>query len=246
MRSGQVERRTHDYRRHGTTTLFAALNVKTSELINAIPSTASLDRVQAVPRRGRRGGPAAARRASDHGQLRHPQTPLIRNWLAKRPRVHVHFTPTYRSWLRTRASSPLIPISSRAVRPGPRGLIVEQARLMERPTRNTPRAVHTRETQPDSRGCTLWSHMFGWEQRLEVKSTTVRTQVAREFTTIERAADEWRRAMIAEGWSSPHACSSPRFAACRSVTPLRAIVNTAIGHAAVRPSPACCVGGAWI
>ena len=31
--SGQVERRTHDYRRHGTTTLFAALNVKTSELI---------------------------------------------------------------------------------------------------------------------------------------------------------------------------------------------------------------------
>ena len=33
MRPGQVERRTHDYRRHGTTTLFAALNVKTSELI---------------------------------------------------------------------------------------------------------------------------------------------------------------------------------------------------------------------
>jgi hypothetical protein len=33
MRPGQVERRTHDYRRHGTTRLFAALNVKTSELI---------------------------------------------------------------------------------------------------------------------------------------------------------------------------------------------------------------------
>src|SRR5262249_32556443 len=33
MRPGEVERRTHDYRRHGTTTLFAALNVKTSELI---------------------------------------------------------------------------------------------------------------------------------------------------------------------------------------------------------------------
>ena len=33
MRPGQVERRTHDYRRHGTTTLFAALNVKTSALI---------------------------------------------------------------------------------------------------------------------------------------------------------------------------------------------------------------------
>jgi hypothetical protein len=33
MRPGQVERRTHDYRRHGTTTLFAALHVKTSALI---------------------------------------------------------------------------------------------------------------------------------------------------------------------------------------------------------------------
>jgi hypothetical protein len=33
MRPGQVERRTHDYRRHGTTPLFAALNVKTSELV---------------------------------------------------------------------------------------------------------------------------------------------------------------------------------------------------------------------
>jgi hypothetical protein len=33
LRPGQVERRTHDHRRHGTTTLFAALNVKTSALI---------------------------------------------------------------------------------------------------------------------------------------------------------------------------------------------------------------------
>jgi hypothetical protein len=33
MQPGQVERRTHDYKRHGTTTLFAALNAKTSEVI---------------------------------------------------------------------------------------------------------------------------------------------------------------------------------------------------------------------
>ena len=49
--------------------------------------------------------------------------------------------------------------------------------------------------------CTLWSHMFGWELRLEVNGTMARTQVARDFATTERAADEWRRAMLAEGWS---------------------------------------------
>ena len=73
MRPGQVERRTHDYRRHGTTTLFAALNVKTSELDHAVSSTASLDRVPAVPGRGGCRRASAPRRASDHGQLRHAQ-----------------------------------------------------------------------------------------------------------------------------------------------------------------------------
>jgi hypothetical protein len=55
MRPGQIERRTHDYRRHGTATLFAALNVKTSELITQF-----------------------------HQRHRSTETPLIRNWFAKR------------------------------------------------------------------------------------------------------------------------------------------------------------------
>jgi hypothetical protein len=76
MRPGQVERRTHDYRRHGTTTLFAALNVKTSELITQFHQRAALDRVPALPRCRRRGGAEASRRASDHGQLRDPQDPV--------------------------------------------------------------------------------------------------------------------------------------------------------------------------
>ena len=49
--------------------------------------------------------------------------------------------------------------------------------------------------------CTLWSHMFGWELRLEVNGTIVRTQVEREFATIERTSDEWRTAMLHEGWT---------------------------------------------
>ena len=99
MRPGQVERRTHDYRRHGTTTLFAALNVKTSELDHAVSSTASLDRVPAVPGCDRAAVPRHLDVHLIMDNYGTHKTPLIRNWFAKRPRFHVHFTPTYGSWL---------------------------------------------------------------------------------------------------------------------------------------------------
>jgi transposase len=99
MRPGQIERRTHDYRRHGTTTLFAALNVKTSELITqfhqrhrASEFRQFLDAVDA----------AVPRHLDVHLIMDNygtHKTPMIRNWFAKRPRFHVHFTPTYGSWL---------------------------------------------------------------------------------------------------------------------------------------------------
>jgi transposase len=99
MRPGQVERRAHDYRRHGTTTLFAALNVKTSELITQFHqrhrSTEFRQFLDAIDA-------AVPRHLDVHLILDNygtHKTPLIRHWLAKRPRFHVHFTPTYGSWL---------------------------------------------------------------------------------------------------------------------------------------------------
>src|SRR5262245_37183226 len=99
MRPGQVERRTHDYRRHGTTTLFAALDVKTSELITQFHqrhrSTEFRQFLDAID--------AAVPRHLDVHLIMDNygthKTPLIRNWFAKRPRFRVHFTPTYGSWL---------------------------------------------------------------------------------------------------------------------------------------------------
>jgi transposase len=99
MRPGQVERRTHDYRRHGTTTLFAALNVKTSEVITQFHqrhrSTEFRQFLDAVD--------AAVPHHLDVHLIMDNygthKTPLIRAWFAKRPRFHVHFTPTYGSWL---------------------------------------------------------------------------------------------------------------------------------------------------
>jgi transposase len=99
LQPGQVERRTHDYRRHGTTTLFAALNAKTSEVITQFHQRHRsaqfrefLDLIEAnVPRR--LDVHIIMDNYSSH------KTALIRNWFAKRPRFHVHYTPTYGSWL---------------------------------------------------------------------------------------------------------------------------------------------------
>src|SRR5574341_278618 len=100
MRPGQAERRTHDYKRHGTTSLFAALELKTSRVIGqlhrrhrAVEFRKFLDQIDAqVP------GEFDVHLVMDN--YRTHKTPNILNWLAKRPRYHVHFTPTYGSWRR--------------------------------------------------------------------------------------------------------------------------------------------------
>lgn len=99
MRPGQAERRTHDYKRHGTTSLFAALELKTSRVIGQLHRRHRsaefrkfLDQIEAQV-------PAALEVhiiADNYGTHK---TALIRKWFAKRPRFHLHFTPTYGSWI---------------------------------------------------------------------------------------------------------------------------------------------------
>jgi transposase len=99
MRPGQVERRTHDYKRNGTTSLFAALELKTNRVIGQMH---------------RRHRSQEFRKFLDTIEANVPtdldihiimdnygthKTASIRNWFAKRPRFHMHFTPTYGSWI---------------------------------------------------------------------------------------------------------------------------------------------------
>lgn len=99
MRPGQVERRTHDYVRHGTTSLFAALDVKTGKVIGechrrhrSLEFRQFLDTIDAqVPT-----DLDVHLILDNYGTHK---TALIRRWLAKRPRFHVHFTPTSASWI---------------------------------------------------------------------------------------------------------------------------------------------------
>jgi transposase len=99
LRPGQAERRTHDYKRHGTTSLFAALDAKTGTVLAAthrrhrsVEFRKFLDRIDAHT-------PADLDVHIILDNYGTHKTPLIQRWLAKRPRFHVHFTPTYGSWL---------------------------------------------------------------------------------------------------------------------------------------------------
>ena len=99
MRPGQIERRTHDYKRHGTTSLFAALHTVSGKVIGqmhrrhrSIELRKFLDTIdEQVPEQ------LDVHLIMDN--LSTHKSPSIKNWLAKRPRYHVHFTPTYGSWL---------------------------------------------------------------------------------------------------------------------------------------------------
>jgi transposase len=117
MGLGYVEGITHDYVRHGTTTLFAALNIASGEVIGKcqrqhrhqeflkflnhidanVPKTLDLHLIM-----------------DNYASHKHPK---VRSWLAQHPRYHVHFTPTYSSWL-NQVERWFAVITQRAIRRG--------------------------------------------------------------------------------------------------------------------------------
>ena len=99
MRPGQVERRTHDYVRHGVIDLFAALNIATGQVIartdkqhRAVEFIKFLDSIDAnVP--ADLDVHVVIDNASTH------KTPAVHKWQLRHPRFTFHFTPTSSSWL---------------------------------------------------------------------------------------------------------------------------------------------------
>jgi transposase len=99
LRPGQIERRTHDYKRHGTTTLFAALNAKTGKIIGecrrrhrSIEFRRFLDTVEeSVPK-----DLDIHMILDNYGTHK---TPSVKRWLLRHPRIRLHFTPVGASWL---------------------------------------------------------------------------------------------------------------------------------------------------
>lgn len=102
---GQAERNTHDYERHGTTSLFAALRVTTGEIIGKCHSR---HRQQEFVKFLEQIDTTLAKELADDPDLSvhlvmdnygTHKTPKVKRWLQRHPRYQVHFIPTSSSWL---------------------------------------------------------------------------------------------------------------------------------------------------
>ena len=99
LRPGQIERRTHDYKRHGTTSLFAALDVKTSQVIGELHRRHRSQEFRSFLDTIEQNVPLHLDVHIILDNYGTHKTARIRKWFAKRPRFHLHFTPTYGSWI---------------------------------------------------------------------------------------------------------------------------------------------------
>ena len=96
---GRLGTMTHDYKRHGTTTLFAALNVAEGLVIEACMSRhRHQEWIKFLKLVDASTDPALQLHliADNYATHKHPK---VRRWLARHPRFHMHFTPTSSSWL---------------------------------------------------------------------------------------------------------------------------------------------------
>jgi len=99
LRPGVPERQTHDYQRHGTTTLFAALNVLTGKVIGSCMPRHRHSEFLAFLQQIDRSVSAdkdVHLILDNYGTHSHAK---VKEWLAEHPRYHLHFTPTSSSWL---------------------------------------------------------------------------------------------------------------------------------------------------
>jgi transposase len=99
MMPGMPERRTHDYVRHGTTTLFAAFNTADGTVITSLHRRHRATEFKKFLTKIDATVPDDLEIhliCDNYGTHKHP---VIKTWLQAHPRVHLHFTPTYSSWL---------------------------------------------------------------------------------------------------------------------------------------------------
>jgi transposase len=96
---GLPERRTHDYMRHGTTSLFAALDIATGKVINSCKARHRHQEFLAFLKQIEREVPDGVEIHLVLDNYATHKAPAVKKWLLRRPHWHLHFTPTGASWL---------------------------------------------------------------------------------------------------------------------------------------------------
>ena len=98
IRPGLPEGRTHDYRRHGTTSLYAALEIATGQVVTACHPRHRAEEFLSFLRRIVREFPMGQLHLVLDNSSTH-STPAVKRWCERHRRVHFHFTPTGASWM---------------------------------------------------------------------------------------------------------------------------------------------------
>lgn len=99
LRPGQIERRTHDYKRHGTTSLYAAFDIANGQVIGRVTRRHRAKEFLDFLRQIDRSTPPALDLHIVLDNSATHKTPAIQSWIEKHPRFKLHFTPTSASWL---------------------------------------------------------------------------------------------------------------------------------------------------
>lgn len=99
LRPGQIERRTHDYKRHGTTSLYAALDIATGEVLGQVTERhTAKEFLEFLTQIDRKVAPELDLHLILDNSSTH-KTAEVRAFVKDHPRLHFHFTPTSASWL---------------------------------------------------------------------------------------------------------------------------------------------------
>lgn len=133
LRPGQVERHTHDYKRHGTTSLFAALEVGTGHVTTETRARHTGDDFLAFLRLVARTYPRRKLHVVLDNVSTH-KTPAVMAWLEQHQRITFHFTPTSASWM-NQIETWFGILSRQAIRRGSFGSVRELVAMIDAFTR---------------------------------------------------------------------------------------------------------------
>jgi transposase len=114
MMPGMPERRTHDYARHGITSLFAAFNIADGTVISELHRRHRHQEFLKFLKKIDKNVPSGLDVHLVCDNYGTHKTPVIQDWLARHPRFHVHFTPTGSSWINQ------VPVNRLSARDTPR------------------------------------------------------------------------------------------------------------------------------
>ena len=133
MRPGQVERHTHDYTRHGTSCLFAALEVGSGQVTTDHRARHTGADFLAFMQRVARAYPDQELHVVLDNVSTH-STPAVKSWLERHPRITFHFTPTSASWM-NQVETWFGILTRKAIRRGSFGSVTELIAMIDALTR---------------------------------------------------------------------------------------------------------------